>query len=225
MEENLKYFVNNDCLICEDSHLLTQLIQKFDFDIIKFKEQYSSVPKIILNECEPVRFIAGFIAACRANCPVFLCNSAWGKQEWLQVFDLVKPDFIWGTEGQVVEAFSSLFHFHPFSYLETFHSSFFLDTSIKTKAAKINDSNSHSSIYYSPYIMIPTGGSSGKIKFAVHTWDTFAASVRGFKEYFQRDKINSFCVLPLYHVSGLMQFMRCFLTGGKLVILPFKLPL
>ncbi|EKF03514.1 putative O-succinylbenzoic acid--CoA ligase [Tolypothrix sp. PCC 7601] len=70
--------------------------------------------------------------------------------------------------------------------------------------------------------MIPTGGSSGKIKFAIHTWDTLTASVQGFKEYFQVNYINSFCVLPLYHVSGLMQFMRSFTTGGKLAILPFK---
>ncbi|TFI54194.1 2-succinylbenzoate--CoA ligase [Mastigocladus laminosus UU774] len=74
----------------------------------------------------------------------------------------------------------------------------------------------------SPYIMIPTGGSSGNIKFAVHTWETLTASVRGFIEYFQLQTINSFCVLPLYHVSGLMQFMRCVTTGGKLVISPFK---
>jgi len=75
-------------------------------------------------------------------------------------------------------------------------------------------------------IMIPTGGSSGKIKFAIHTWETLTASVRGFTEYFNLSSnlssVNSFCVLPLYHVSGLMQFMRSFITGGKLVITPFK---
>ncbi|NEQ40143.1 MAG: 2-succinylbenzoate--CoA ligase, partial [Okeania sp. SIO3I5] len=69
-------------------------------------------------------------------------------------------------------------------------------------------------------IMIPTGGSSGKIKFAVHTWENLMSSVRGFQEYFQVQEINSFCVLPLYHVSGLMQFMRSFTTGGNLIILP-----
>ena len=68
--------------------------------------------------------------------------------------------------------------------------------------------------------MIPTGGSSGKIKFAIHTWETLMSSVRGFQEYFQVQPINSFCVLPLYHVSGLMQFMRSFTTGGNLIILP-----
>jgi len=73
-----------------------------------------------------------------------------------------------------------------------------------------------------PLIMIPTGGSSGKIRFAMHTWETLTASVQGFQQYFELEQINSFCVLPLYHVSGLMQFMRSFTTGGKLAIQPFK---
>ena len=71
-------------------------------------------------------------------------------------------------------------------------------------------------------IMIPTGGSSGQIKFAIHTWETLIASVQGFTEYFQLKQVNSFCVLPLYHVSGLMQFLRSFTTEGKLAIMPFK---
>ena len=71
-------------------------------------------------------------------------------------------------------------------------------------------------------IMIPTGGSSGKIKFAIHTWETLTASVQGFTEYFQINSVNSFCILPLYHVSGLMQFMRSFTTNGKLVITTSK---
>lgn len=73
-----------------------------------------------------------------------------------------------------------------------------------------------------PYIMIPTGGTSGTVKFAMHTWQTLCASVEGLQTYFKRPVINSFCVLPVYHVSGLMQFMRSLLTGGKLVITTTK---
>ncbi|MEM9922551.1 MAG: 2-succinylbenzoate--CoA ligase [Cyanobacteria bacterium P01_D01_bin.50] len=204
MEENLKYFVDNDCLICEDSHLFTQLVEKFYLDIIKFQQKYSDLPKIILNQRQPVYFLAGFIAACQAKSPIFLCNPDWGKQEWHEVFDLVKPDIIWGTEGKVVEVFSSL------------------NAYINNPKIPFTTAGCVRIMCDSPHIMIPTGGSGGKIKFAVHTWDTLTASVRGFQEYFQIYKINSFCMLPLYHVSGLMQFMRCFITGGKLIISSFK---
>lgn len=73
-------------------------------------------------------------------------------------------------------------------------------------------SNLHNSI------MIPTGGTSGKIKFAIHTWETLEASVKGFKKYYDVDRINSYCILPLYHVSGLMQFIRSWLTEGQFVL-------
>jgi O-succinylbenzoic acid--CoA ligase len=70
-------------------------------------------------------------------------------------------------------------------------------------------------------IAIPTGGSSGKIKFALHTWETLGASVWGFRDFYGESEINCVCVLPLYHVSGLMQLMRSLLTGGKLLILNY----
>lgn len=72
------------------------------------------------------------------------------------------------------------------------------------------------------WIMIPTGGSSGQVRFAIHTWDTLMASVQGFQQYFQLKQINSCCVLPLYHVSGVMQFLRSFTSGGRLMVLPFQ---
>jgi O-succinylbenzoic acid--CoA ligase len=72
------------------------------------------------------------------------------------------------------------------------------------------------------WIMIPTGGSTGQIRFAIHTWDTLSASVWGLQAYFQIQQINSCCVLPIYHVSGLMQFLRSYLSGGQLALLPFK---
>lgn len=63
-------------------------------------------------------------------------------------------------------------------------------------------------------IMIPTGGTSGQIRWAMHTLETLAAAVEGFQTFFDVEMVNSFCILPLYHVSGLMQFWRSLLTGG-----------
>jgi o-succinylbenzoate---CoA ligase len=71
-------------------------------------------------------------------------------------------------------------------------------------------------------IMIPTGGSSGEVKFATHTWETLSASVWGFQEFYAIDKINAVCTLPLYHVSGLMQLMRSILTDGRLLVTNFQ---
>jgi len=73
-----------------------------------------------------------------------------------------------------------------------------------------------------PLILIPTGGTSGQIRFATHTWDTLSASVWGFQQFFERSPIHSCCVLPLYHVSGLMQVMRSLLTQGTLAVYSFK---
>jgi o-succinylbenzoate---CoA ligase len=70
-------------------------------------------------------------------------------------------------------------------------------------------------------IMIPTGGSSGKIQFAMHTWQTLSASVWGFQDFYQIEKINALCTLPLYHASGLMQLCRSLITDGELLIIGF----
>jgi O-succinylbenzoic acid--CoA ligase len=189
---------NNDWFIGHDNHKFSQLAEQLYLELIQLVEQ-GTPPKIILAQSDPVHFLAGFIAACAASCPVFLCNPNWVKQEWQQVFELVQPDIIWsdrpeikqqeGAEGQRGRG----------------------ENPVQNLKSKIQNR-----------IMIPTGGSSGTIRFAIHTWETLIASVQGFQQYFQQRQINSFCVLPLYHVSGLMQFLRSFITNGKFVNLPFK---
>ena len=177
-----------DWLIGYNSHDFNQIAQELYLELTHISE-CRTPPKIILAEREPLRFLASFIAACAANCPVFLCNPDWGTQEWQQVFDLVQPDIILGMG----------------------HGEWGMGNGHNNSQCPIPNS-----------IMIPTGGSSGEIKFAIHTWETLISSVQGFTEYFQLKQVNSFCVLPLYHVSGLMQFMRSFTTASKLTIQSFK---
>ncbi len=184
----LKHRTGEDWLIGDDTHQLNQLTEQF-FQQLTQQSQGGTPPKILLAEQNPLRFLAAFLAAVAAGCPVFLCNPNWAQQEWQQVFELVQPDLIFGQEA------NPLLPILP---------------------------SAHLPIPHSGLIMIPTGGSSGKIRFAMHTWETLMASVRGFYQYFGEKPINSFCVLPLYHVSGLMQFLRSLTTGGQLVILPFK---
>ena len=73
-----------------------------------------------------------------------------------------------------------------------------------------------------PIIGIPTGGSSGSIRFAIHDLVTLTASVKGFTEYFETASVNFYCTLPLYHVSGLMQLWRSLITGGHLAIVSYS---
>lgn len=185
MSQCIDYLIgrSDDWLIGCDRQQLIQLIQQLYTEL----SQFESAPRVILAESEPVKFLSGFLAACAANCPVFLGNPNWVEQEWQQVFEMVQPDIVLGDGDWVLP----------------------------------NKNYSNETIN-SNWIMIPTGGSSGKIRFAIHTWETLTASVAGFQRYFHLQQINSFCTLPPYHVSGLMQFMRSFTTGGKLAIQQFK---
>lgn len=150
--------------------------------------------KIFLCESNPEIFLASFLAACILGYPIFLGNPHWKQTEWREAIELIQPDLIWHRG----------IDYNPED----------IDTTLSSDISLISPSLTR--------IMIPTGGTSGKIRFAIHTWETLMASVRGFQEYFQVDRINSCCLLQLYHVSGLMQFMRSFTTGGKLWILPKK---
>ncbi|HVU19013.1 MAG TPA: AMP-binding protein [Candidatus Didemnitutus sp.] len=72
------------------------------------------------------------------------------------------------------------------------------------------------------WLMIPTGGSSGGVRFARHDQNTIDAAVHGFVRHFGLARVNACGVLPLHHVSGLMAWMRCALTGGEHVALDWK---
>lgn len=197
---------NSDLLIGNDSSEFSPIIhQKFEYLIENFYPEASS--KIFISEPTPSKFITSFIAAVAAGGQVFLCNPNWGKQEWEQVLKLVQPDIIFGTTP-VYQKFLGV-------TLEKNDGMLINKPCMKP----IPTDKSHET-FPDNSIMIPTGGSSGKIKFAIHTWETLMASVGGFQKYFQLQQINSFCILPLYHVSGLMQLMRSFSSRGKLVILP-----
>jgi len=152
--------------------------------------------KIFIVENDNVMFLASFMAGIIAGVDIFLCDPSWGKQEWQQALNLVIPDLIFGEHLKLNLA-------NNFTPLD----------SLIAQELDIPES----------LIMIPTGGTSGKVRFVMHTWKTLSASVFGFQRYFDCQKIDSFCTLPLYHVSGLMQFMRSFLTGGRLILCPYKL--
>lgn len=152
---------------------------------------------IIVVEKEPIQFLAAYLAGVIAGANIFLCDPAWQRQEWERVLTSIEPDLVYGDR-----------HLRELILK--------VKPTIKTTVNTNFKTSEHS------LIAIPTGGTSGKIRFAMHSWETLAASVTGFQTYFKSQKINSFCCLPLYHVSGLMQFMRSFVTGGNLIIAAYK---
>lgn len=202
----LKNF-NNDWLVGDDNHEFSCLAEQLYLELVQLGQQ--EPPTIILAQSDPIRFMAGFIAACAAGCPVFLCNPNWVKHEWQQVFELVQPNIIWSDCPEIKQQEG-----YPIQNL-------IFPTPLNKGEPKIQPIQNLKSKIQNR-IMIPTGGSSGKVRFAIHTWETLIASVQGMREYFQLQQINSFCVLPLYHVSGLMQFIRSFTTNGKFVNISFK---
>ncbi len=72
------------------------------------------------------------------------------------------------------------------------------------------------------WLCIPTGGTGGQLKFARHDEETVSAAVRGFCTHFKLTQVNAAGFLPLHHVSGLMAWMRCALTGGEYRPLDWK---
>jgi o-succinylbenzoate---CoA ligase len=177
----------NDWIRGVDHQALIVLAQERYEAIVRHPKSH---PTILIAEIDPLHFLASFIAATTADCPVFLANPNWTEPEWQQVFQQIVPDLYWITP--------------------------------RSRVSQRNPTSIPDHELLPGWIMIPTGGSSGTVRFVIHTWETLLSSVMGFQKYFQVERVNSCCVLPLYHVSGLMQFLRSFLTHGNLVISPYK---
>ena len=45
--------------------------------------------------------------------------------------------------------------------------------------------------------------------------ETIAAAVAGFRAHFGLGRVRAMGMLPLHHVSGLMAWMRCAISGGE----------
>lgn len=69
---------------------------------------------------------------------------------------------------------------------------------------------------YKGFIMIPTGGSLNSLRFAIHSLSTLISSVEATQAFFSVESFNSYCTLPLHHVSGLMQAIRSLYSKGKI---------
>lgn len=141
---------------------------------------------VLITETDPIQFAAAFFAAVSLDVPVILANPNWGAQEREELACLVAPGICFGKVGVPALAGAS-------------------DKADRQKAGLPPAS-----------ILIPTGGTTGGVKLAIHTWASLEAACRGVQAFLGGGAIDSCCVLPLYHVSGLMQLLRSFITGGRI---------
>ncbi len=65
-------------------------------------------------------------------------------------------------------------------------------------------------------ILIPTGGTGGRVRWAVHSWATLQYAARAWDEFMETEKSVHVSTLPPWHVSGLMPMVRAIETGGTL---------
>jgi O-succinylbenzoic acid--CoA ligase len=72
------------------------------------------------------------------------------------------------------------------------------------------------------WLCLPTGGTSGGIRFARHDERSLGASIEGFCAHFGVARVNALDVLPPHHVSGLMARIRCAATGGEHLVWSWK---
>lgn len=90
-----------------------------------------------------------------------------------------------------------------------------LVTELQRRASKYDDSETG-------WLCLPTGGTSGGIRFARHDEQTLSVSIAGFCAHFDIGQVNALDVLPAHHVSGLMARIRCAATKGEHVSWSWK---
>ena len=77
-------------------------------------------------------------------------------------------------------------------------------------------------LFSGPRLMIATGGSSGRVRFAIHTIDTLFAAADALRLHFGAHVVSSVCVLPVHHIGGLQQVVRAIASGGQVVCADWK---
>ena len=86
----------------------------------------------------------------------------------------------------------------------------------------VGDTLWQSDIDISASILLPTGGSGGRLRFAIHQWQHVLCVVEGYTQFWKTVELNTVNVLPLYHAGGLVPVLRSFVRGGKLVLGDWK---
>lgn len=175
--------------------------------------------RVAIVVAEPWECLVSAIAAHGLCWDVFLCDPSWSEAERAAVFAQVQPAMI--VRDRLLACPQPSDPSSPQRYILP-SPGVTLECRIAdpkpTPNVTPNRTPPETSPDRDPYWAIPTGGTSGRIRFACHTWQTLTASAIGVRDFFQRDRLNSFCCLPVFHVSGLAQVIRAIISGGQLAL-------
>jgi len=141
-------------------------------------------PRTVIAEADAAQFCAKFADAVAGTGDVFLADPKWGDEEWDQ-FHSVLASGVSLTAAPFVQGKAEL-----------------AEPKLKLQGSETG------------WLMIPTGGTSGTMRLVRHDSATINAAVVGFTKRFALRRVNALGVLPLHHVSGLMAWLRCVMTGG-----------
>jgi len=150
----------------------------------------SAAISVAISIADPLHCLGAIVAVQRLGGDAFLCDPQWPDAELSAAIEPIGPDAILRDRDAAPIAPGP--------------------APRRSRRSRRTDRD--------PYIAIPTGGTTGQKRFACHTWATLAASAIGVRAAFQHDRIDSFCCLPTFHVSGLAQFVRAIVTGGRLAL-------
>jgi O-succinylbenzoic acid--CoA ligase len=173
-----------------------------------------SNPQVLLAETESAKVWAAVVAFLRVGRgTLFIANHQWQQREWQQVTQFLHPDRLWGSsiwQQQWLKLTNSN------SAVNSVHHQ------------TITPENQPVPQKSELLIGFPTGGSSGTIRFALHSPQNLTVAVGGLRQCLapllpRHGQINSFCLLPLYHVGGFMQWWRSALTAGNFSPLDYGL--
>lgn len=194
MEPNLEFFlqrIREGWWVNCDAETLSQYVTETYERICKLQKKdtiSARTPiKVLIVDTDRMRFAGYFLGAVAAGATVFLGNAHWNDKEWKDVAAILQPDLILGSDSELLR--------NSYQW---------------TDACPLN----YSSIIRHP-ILIPTGGSSEKVRFVWQSWEHCVCAVEGLKQFLKRDVIHSINPLELHHIGGLMPLVRTLITGGK----------
>jgi O-succinylbenzoic acid--CoA ligase len=86
----------------------------------------------------------------------------------------------------------------------------------------VNPAEAYDSTAWQGTMLIPTGGTGGRVRWAVHTWNSLATAARALEAFLGDGPFTHYSTLPPWHVSGLLPAVRAIETNGRLCLDAWK---